>query len=249
MKLGKWQFTPHSWPTIGAIVLIAGFGWLASWQFHRAGEKRALVEAIHVGATAPPVNLNAAVRKGRVGQIARYRHVALHGRYDAAHQILVSEIMHDSRRGYYVLTPFHLAGADAWVIVNRGWLPDTGKPVPQAKLAVPERRRKLAGLWTRLPRPGIRLGSGARVPRGWPKTMLYPTHKQLAQVLDRPLLARAIWLSPHAAAGFERDWHLEPHFGPRRHIGYAFQWMALAATVFFVWVVLNLHKTADDEQA
>lgn len=242
MNVGKWQFTPHLWPTLGAIVLIAAFAWLANWQFHRAGEKRALIEAIQAGATAPPVDLNAAVGNSQVGRIARYRHVALHGRYDSQHQVLASQIMHRSRRGYYVLTPFHLANADAWVIVNRGWLPATGQAVKQAQLAVPDQVRTITGLWTHLPRPGIRLGSDAPMPAGWPKTMLYPTRAQLEAALERPLLAHAVWLSPNAAAGFVRDWQPAPRMGPSRHIGYAFQWLALAVTVLVVWIVLNLHR-------
>lgn len=242
MNLGKWQFTPHFWPTLGAVVLIAAFGWLSNWQFHRAAQKQALIDAIQAGATAAPVDLNAAVRSRQAGQVARYRRVALHGRYDSAHQVLASQIMHDSRRGYYVLTPFHLAGTDAWVIVNRGWLPDTGQAVRQAQLAVPDESRTVTGLWTHLPRPGIRLGADAPMPAGWPKTMLYPTREQLEAALQRPLLAHAVWLSPDASAGFVRDWRPAPRFGPSRHIGYAFQWLALAVTVLVVWIILNLHK-------
>lgn len=246
MKLGKWQFTPHLVPTLGMVILVALFAWLANWQWHRAGEKRALVTAIREGAQAAPVDLNAAVREERIAGVARYRHVTLRGRYDPEHQVLASQIVHDSRPGYYVLTPFHLAGADAWVIVNRGWLPAIGKDVSQAQLDVPAEPRTLTGLWTHLPRPGIRLGEDAPVPSGWPKTMLYPTHGQLASMLDRPLLTHSVWLSPDEPAGFVREWRPAPHFGPSRHIGYAFQWLALAVTVLVVWIILNLHKREHD---
>ncbi|HET6726303.1 MAG TPA: SURF1 family protein [Gammaproteobacteria bacterium] len=237
MTLGKWKFTPHLWPTLGMVVLVVGFCWLANWQWHRAGEKRALIASIEQGAHAPPIDLNRAVRDHTA--VARFRRVALRGRYDVDHQVLINEIVHDSRRGYYVLTPFHLAGTDSWIMVNRGWIPaSAGKTV---RLAADSGVQTVAGLWTRLPEPGLRLGSNAPMPKGWPKTLFYPTRAQLADVLKRRVIAGSVWLGADQPDGFARDWHPRPRFGPGRHLGYMATWLGLAVTVFVTWLFLNWH--------
>lgn len=238
MKLGKWRFTPSLWPTLGTIVLVAGFAWLANWQWHRAGEKRAMIASIERGAHAPPVDLNRAVRDNNA--VARYRRVGLHGHYDIVHQVLVNEIMHDSRRGYYVLTPFRLDGTDAWVMVNRGWIP-AGAKHGAAALGAGSGERTVTGLWTHLPEPGLRLGSSGPPPKGWPKTLFYPTRTELVDVLHRRVIAGSVWLDPGQPDGFVRDWNPRPRFGPGRHLGYMATWLGLALTVLITWIALNLH--------
>lgn len=225
------------------LVLVAGFAWLANWQYHRAGEKQALIDAIHRGAHAAPIDLNRALRDNR--SVSRYRRVRVSGHYDAAHQILVREIVHHSRRGYYVLTPFKLRGANAWVMVNRGWIAKRGDT---HSLSASGAARTVTGLWTRLPRPGLRLGSKAPVPHGWPKKLLYPTRAQLADVLGRHVVAGSIWLAADQPDGFVRDWNPMPRFGPGRHIGYMATWIALGLTVLITWIVLNLHGEKRDNR-
>lgn len=254
MTLGNWQLTPHLWPTVGAAVFIAIFGWLSGWQLNRAGEKRILLQQIQAGIKAPPVDLNAVIATGSPAAVARYRHVSVSGYYDGEHQVLATQITHNGSNGDYVLTPFHVQNSDWWVMVNRGWIPARpGRGASESEwadkraaiLAVPQGLQTINGLWNHLPRPGIRLGE-PQLPAGWPKKMLYPTRKQLSGALGRTLLERSIWLSPDAQGGFVRDWHPRPRFGPKRHIGYAFQWMALGLTVFIVWFSLNLHRVRDD---
>lgn len=246
MRVGKWQFTPHAWPTLGMVIMTTLFVALAVWQWHRAGEKRVLIAAIHAGERAAPVDVNALARSGKAGGIELYRHVRLRGHYDAAHQVLLESIVHDSRAGYYVLTPFKLQGTDAWVMVNRGWVPsaDDGRR-PAQPLDVAAGERAISGLWMHLPQPGLRLGSNG-AGSGWPRILLYPTMPELAKILHRPLLGNGVWLDATARDGYVRDWHPGPAFGPGRHIGYALQWLALALTVVIVWIALNAHRVRDE---
>lgn len=244
MRLGKWQFTPGLWPTLGMIVLVALFARLALWQWHRAGEKRVMISAIQQAMAAPPVNLDALAAAHRTATLADYRHVRLQGHYDPRHQVLIQDMIHNSQNGYYVLTPFQLAGSGVWLLVNRGWIPDMRRSVPAEKLAVGSGRRSVSGLWAHLPRPGLRLGGGAPLPAGWPKVLLYPTRDQLVKALQRPLLTHSIWLDANAPAGFVRVWQPGPQFGPSRHIAYTLQWLGLAVTVFIVWIVVNMRRRA-----
>lgn len=247
MRFGNWKFSPGLWPTLGMLVLVALFACLSVWQWHRAGEKRAMIAAIQAGARAAPVDVNRATARHEVRAIATYRHVKLRGRYDPDHQVLLDSMLHASRSGYYVLTPFHLAGTRTWVMVNRGWIAKAGGAPSPERLAVRADTRRITGLWTRLPRPGLRLGSGAPASRGWPKTLLYPTMAELGRLLQRPLAAHSVRLDAKEPDGYVRDWHPAPRIGPGRHIGYAFQWLGLALTVLIVWIVLNAHRVRREQ--
>jgi len=247
MQLGKRQFRPGWWPTLGMLIFTALFLRLGVWQWHRAGEKRALIAAMASGMHAPPLDLNAAVQRHRLADVAPYRHVRLAGRYDAGHQVLLQSIVHHGQSGYDVLTPLHLAGTSEWVIVNRGWIGGGPKPPAAAALAVGAGPRRITGYWAPLPQPGLRLGDG-RQARGWPRPLLYPTMADLQRQLHRPLLDNSVRLEARQPGGYQRDWRVRPAIGPSRHISYMLQWFALAATVVIVWLVVNLRKPGQQDE-
>ncbi len=246
MKLGKWRFEPTFWPTLGAIILIAAFARLAVWQWHRAAEKRALTASIEAGAHAPAVDLGILLAQGKLASAPPYRHVSARGHYDPAHQVLISEMIHADRVGYFVLTPFVLDRSGATVLVNRGWIPQQGTKQETGATIVSDAVRTLSGLLGSLPAPGYRLGPGA-AGKSWPRVLLYPSHQQLERIYGRALLAPVILLDPDASDGYIRDWHPDPKYGPEMHIGYMFQWSALALTVLVVWLVANLRRVRPEE--
>ena len=52
---------------------------------------------------------------------------------------------------------------------------------------------------------------------------------------------RPHWLDPEADDGYVRQWK-PAVMGPNRHLGYAIQWFAFAATAFLIYLVLTLRK-------
>ena len=112
--------------TLLTIVLIALLVSLGRWQLRRAEEKRALFDSFAAGdgRHARPSML-------RRPPLRRYQHVEAGGRYDQTRQILIDNMVNGERVGYFVITPFALAGG-GWVLVNRGWVPLDGEPCPTA---------------------------------------------------------------------------------------------------------------------
>lgn len=246
MKLGKWRFEPTFWPTLGAIILIALFARLAVWQWHRAAEKRVLTANIEAGAHAQAADMESLLADGALAGTTPYRHVSARGHYDTAHQVLISEMIHADRVGYFVLTPLVLDGIGATVLVNRGWVPGAGDAGGLPMIAVGGHDRQITGLLGSLPAPGYRLGPGAAA-KGWPQVLLYPSHAQLEQLYGRRLLLPVILLDPETSDGYVRDWHPDPKYGQEMHIGYMFQWSALALTVLVVWLAANLRRQRPEE--
>ncbi len=204
---------------------------LGNWQLGRAAEKRALyAEFARAGPEAPlpPASMPA----------PRYQRVSARGAFDAGHQFLLDNMTHDGQAGVQVLTPLLLADGSA-VLVNRGWLPfgPTRESLPE--VAVGRDSRLVSGRLDDLPRPAIRLA----VPpaSGWPRLVSFPGMEELATALGRKLRPQLILLDARAPDGYLRDWRV-PGMTPDRHLGYALQWFAFAATAVVIWLVLGLRR-------
>lgn len=219
---------------IGAVAMAACaalFVAVGCWQLGRAAEKRALAAAFATAAVPERLPPGAVL-------LPRYRPVIVQGRYDSAHQFLLDNMTRAGRAGVQVLTPLVLADGRA-VLVNRGWLPlgPTRDALPE--IAVPADEREISGRIDHLPRPGIELA--AEHPAGWPKLVSFPRMEELGSALRHELHPQLILLDPASPDGYTRDWQ-PAGLGPERHLAYAVQWFALAATAVVIWIVLGLRR-------
>jgi len=236
------RFRPSLVPTLAVVVLLPLLLSLGFWQLDRAGQKRALQEAFAAGGEAV-VNPVAA----DLPALPRYQQVVLRGRFDAQHQFLLDNMTDGGAAGYQVLTPFRPEGWESSIIVNRGWVKKDFTRAQLPMIEVDELPRELSGRLAPLPRPGISLVSPAQIGQGWPRVMQFPDMEELAQNLGQTLIARSILLDPDSADGYLRRWQ-PVEFGPERHIGYAVQWFALAATLLIIYFLVNLKRIENDGQ-
>lgn len=51
-------------------------------------------------------------------------------------------------------------------------------------------------------------------------------------------------LNPASPHGYVRDWQIVP-FSPQRHLGYAFQWFALAVGMLVIFIVVNTNRKTE----
>jgi surfeit locus 1 family protein len=168
----------------------------------------------------------------------------LSGHYLSDRQFLLDNMTDGGSAGYQVLTPFVPEGSDTWVLVNRGWIPKKFGTTLLPDVEVSESDRRVAGRITRLPRPGLELAGDPQAGPEWPRVTQFPTIEELAEALGADLAQRMVLLEPSAADGFLRKWN-PVEFGPERHLGYAFQWFALAATLLIIYVGLNLKRSGN----
>lgn len=218
--LGTWV------PPLAGVLLIAGFLSLASWQLDRAAEKEAA--AALFDEEAPPATFDPG------GEYRHYQPVSASGRYVADRQFLIDNIVRNSQLGFYVITPLEMAGSAPLLLVNRGWLP---RPANGAtpEIAVATGQRQVTGRIGRLPRVALRPDAAIEPGQEWPRVAVYPTLDDIAASLRRPLAGAVLLLAPDADDGYLREWRPQQR-GPMMHYGYAFQWSALAVTVFVILV-------------
>jgi surfeit locus 1 family protein len=218
------------------LLAIGVFVRLGFWQLHRADEKTALIAQFEAGQRSVVDLVDTRVA-------SRYQQVRARGHYDAAHQVLLDNMPSESgRAGYRVLTPFELEG-DGWWLVDRGWVPPGRTREELPSIDVPDDVRDIRGRIDRLPEPGLRMGDGStQAGDRWPRVLNYPEHATLERELGRPLAAQIVKLDATAPDGYERVWHGPVTLGPGRHLAYAVQWFAFAATAAVLFLLLSFRQ-------
>ena len=98
----------------------------------------------------------------------------------------------------------------------------------------------MLGYWRALPEPALRLDIDNCAPGDWPRVVSYPTLEDLECVLEGEVLPGLLLMDATLADGYVREWTMPNPLPPSRHYGYAAQWFALAATLFFLFFKLNL---------
>lgn len=229
---------PRWLPLFAAAAAIALFTGLGLWQVERAGEKQALLDKLDKVSGAPHDGLPSDEQALHRLEFDRIR---LHGRFEAGQQYLLDNRILEGRAGYDVLVPLHLADGRT-VLVDRGWVPLGPGRTPAEPVDLSESGRVVVTGRVWLPDPGIDLGPALAPPgpSAWPRTATRVDFDAMGRALGQELVP-AVIRAAGDAPWILRPRPMSPHFGPRRHYGYALQWFALALTVLIVtlWQTLR----------
>jgi surfeit locus 1 family protein len=231
------------------LLAVMAFGLLGRWQWHRADEQRLQLSAFAAGSQQ-----QTELASQSLAALPRFATVLVRGRYDAAHQFLLDNIIRGGQAGYEVITPLLLDDGRT-LLINRGWLPLRD----QQRTQLPDVTLAPANIGSTAELPAIQLHArvdelpstglaAGRAPPAtdnvWPKLTSFPTTAELAAALGRAIEQRQLLLAADQPEGFRRDWQPpNPAFGPERHISYAIQWWSLGLLALVLYVVLNLKKT------
>jgi surfeit locus 1 family protein len=242
ITFGNRIFAPRPFTTLLTTVLIAMLVSLGRWQLQRAAEKRVLFDSFAAGSDATrSIDL-------QTPKVPRYSQVEAEGHYDDTRQVLIDNMVHAERAGYFVITPFALQGG-GWVLVNRGWVPLGRSRAERPAIPVAADTRRIRGRADNLPSPGIQMGTPAAPAPPYPVVANFPTRSEVAKLLKESSWTPAadlILLDPKEPEGYVRDWSA-PGFPPMRHIGYAVQWFGLAAALLVIYIVTNFRRAGKDE--
>lgn len=241
-SLKRRRIRPRLIPTLAVILLLPLLVGLGFWQLDRAREKRALISDFATG--GEEVSLTGEADVTRLDTLTRYQRVGMQGRFQGDRQFLIDNMTDGGSAGYYVLTPFRMAGASTLILVNRGWVARDFASVSLPDVTVDERLRHVIGRVARLPRPGLEMADRT-ASNSWPKVVQFPMMDELARHLQQELAPVSVLLDADAEDGYLRRWR-PIEFGPDRHIGYAVQWFALALTLMIIYVVVNFRRSKDD---
>ena len=217
---------------IATLVLLISLGF---WQLDRADEKRAIEDQI-ASANSGDVEFVTSVEFLKDKE---YYHVRLQGSYIGDKQFIYDNQIVDQISGYYVLTPFILKGASKAVLINRGFIPWSGR---RDKLADIDIGEKLTEVKVQISKPVKRMELEASELTGdFPVLIQALDLDEMSTIASLDFASVIGLLSPESDNGFVRQW--EPYTGSiERHIGYAIQWFLMALVLAFIGIRLALKQ-------
>jgi surfeit locus 1 family protein len=203
-----YSFRPRLWAWLLVAAGCAAFISLGQWQTRRAEEKRAR------------------------GNLER---VSVSGSFAPKFTVLLDNKVRHERAGYEVVTPLKLSGAEAYVLVDRGWV------------AAPPRRELLPDIRTPAGEVRIEGLALARLPRALQLKEEGTRRRQnldvQAYAAETGLRLESRVIEQHSALddGLERDW--PPHdAGAAQSESYALQWYSFAALALILGVVFSFRR-------
>ena len=218
-----------------ALVVLAGVVLLASlgfWQWGRGQQRTALHDAEVAQENAAPLAVRDLLAAPPDGGGLLHRPVIVHGEWLADRTVFLDNRQMNDVPGFYVVTPLRLAGSQAVVLVQRGWvqrnfLKRDALPPVQTPPGTVEVRGRLAP-------PPAKLYAFDAQESGRIRQNLDLNRFRLETGL--PLLPLSVQQTGPASEGLLRQWP-QAGSGAERNYGYAFQWWAMAATlaIFYVW--------------
>lgn len=218
-----------SWlPLVVGFVLVVQFAGLGAWQISRGLEKRATQNLYQDESSF------AAWRDGM--EVRPYQRLKVEGQFDAGRQIVLENIIINSRYGYYVVTPLEVAAGGPLLLVNRGWIEKGADGLDLSDLDLPSGDLTVRGRAGSLPRAGYKMGDAINATPGWPKYAVYPSLEEVSTALREEVQPFILLMDHENAHGFYRHW-VPTEFGPGKHFGYALQWFAMGAVLsgLLVW--------------
>lgn len=218
-----------------ALFAAAVFARLGVWQLHRLAERRAFNAELASRLTSAPAAVSELPADTA---LAAYRRVQVTGRFDYAHQVVITGRSRQGAPGVFLVTPLRPDSGGPAVLVNRGWVysPDAS--------AVNE------DLW-REPSPTTVDGFVTPLPADASRDPVSVANPRAVRELDR---ARIAALVPYAVHPFflidlspgRREDGIPtrlavPAMDEGPHKNYAIQWFTFAAialygAVYLVWL-------------
>lgn len=112
------------WLAFGALVVVVAAVCvrLGMWQFDRLDQRQADNERIEASLSAAPAPIETVIAgSDTVSPDDEWRHVTVSGRYDADHQLVLTQQNRDLGPGVEIITPLITTNGAA-VLVDRGWV-------------------------------------------------------------------------------------------------------------------------------
>ena len=217
---------------IATLVLLISLGF---WQLDRADEKRAIEDQIS-SANSGDVEFVTSVEFLKDKE---YYHVRLQGSYIGDKQFIYDNQIVDQISGYYVLTPFILKDASKAVLINRGFIPWSGRRDKLANIDIGE---KLTEVKVQISIPVKRMELKVSETTGdFPVLIQALDLDEMSTIASLDFASVIGLLNPESENGFIRQW--EPYTGSiERHIGYAIQWFLMAFVLAFIGIRLAIKQ-------
>jgi len=225
-------------PTLLALLATLTLTRLGFWQLDRAGQKQAMQDQFQERSAMAELDLTALIPLPASDIL--WRRVRIAGSYHERWRILLDNQTYQGQAGYAVYTPLRLASNGPWVLIDRGWIPAPAYRNIIPVIATPADQVTVFGRIEQPPFSGILLSNDfiETLDQNILRTQAVRPDK-LEEMTGIKFLPFIVVLSPESATAFLRD-RPTPGFGKERHLGYAFQWFAMATAVVCIYLYLQI---------
>lgn len=206
------------------LTIAAGF-----WQLDRADQKRTALAQQEAGFAQSPQNL------AEVIDVANYVRVYIEGQW-SEEVFLLDNRTRSGRVGYEVVSLVRTENL-APVLVNRGWIPAGNDRTVLPKVEQPLNGQRVEGYLYRATQKPIVFEEQVWT-QTWPERAQVIDFELMQQRIGEELYPFVLRIDRQSPLAFQADWKIERD-GPGMHIGYAFQWFAMALTIVIMTVFAN----------
>jgi len=220
---------------IAAIAGIAVTTSLGFWQWGRGERRTALHEAVLAQEQSGPVDVRDLLVARDDDPTVLHRPVVLRGQWVPERTVFLDNRQMNAVPGFYVVTPLRLAGSQAVVLVQRGWVQrDFAQRERLPPVETPAGTVEVRG---RLAPPPAKLYAFAKEEKGTIRQNLDLAAFRAETGL--PLLALSVQQAGPPSEGLLRQWP-QAGSGAEKNYGYAFQWWAMATLIAILYVWFQL---------
>ncbi|MEN9757454.1 MAG: hypothetical protein RL755_1641 [Pseudomonadota bacterium] len=230
-----------SW-TIAYLAMFTVLLSLGAWQIHRADEKQVYID-LQAQRINEHIDLTSTQTRVDVKQ-DRYKQASLTGHFDIAQQFLLDNQIHESKVGYFVMTPFKIKNTNKAILVNRGWIPliEPRAILPDVTFQSESNDVTVTGRINTFPSVGIQLEGATQPTQTQPAVVQVLDDTVLSKKLGYDLLNFQLELSSDAPHGYVRNWSIVTVISPEKHLAYALQWFGLALVLTVMFIKMALKK-------
>jgi surfeit locus 1 family protein len=234
LKIAGRHFNPPWWATLAMLAGVALTIVLGFWQLGRANSKESLQQRIDDFARQAPIAVGA---RALDVESLLLRRVEVRGRFEPRHAVFIDNRIYKHQPGYHVLMPLRLAGADTYVLIDRGWVAAGSERNRAPQVMTPEGEVVVRGTATPPSERFLELSSKVAEGNVW-QNMVLERYRQATRLDVLGIIIQQTEIVPPLDDGLIRDW---PPVDLKRntHLAYAVQWFALAAAIFIYYIVVN----------
>ena len=229
--------------TLAALAILVSLG---TWQLQRLEWKRDLIQSVETRLDREPIAYAEARERQAAGEDMTYMPVAVSGTWlhDQERHVFGA---YEGEPGWNVFTPLRVTAsgqeAPRHVWVNRGFVPDRLKEAATRPEGQVERPVTVTGLF-RLPEEPSGVAGMVSAPSNPEKNQWYVRDPRLFGGVTNAGADGGYYIDSFGTEN-DADW---PRGGTtrvtftNRHLGYAWTWFGLAATLLAIFVVFSLKR-------
>jgi surfeit locus 1 family protein len=229
-------------PSLVFIIFFTLFIKLGFWQLDRADQKKIINMAFVERQNQPPIPLNKETIQMPIIDII-WHHVTISGEFLNDKNIILDNQVVQEKAGFLIYTPFKILDSNKIILVNRGWYPLSNSRNDVPNIPPIKGAQAIEGEINQMPSSGISLGKVITEKLNESSFRLQKMdYEVLSSLIGKDLMRYVVKLKKPI---FDKTYVIDlgiPVPDSDKNYGYAFQWFAMAFTLFIIFIKLGLKK-------